>query len=305
VLMAFNKLTEVRKALRYRGIKGATGTQDSFLTLFNGDEEKVEALDDLVTHKAGFTKRFFIAGQTYSRQQDSYIIFALSNLGSAVTKVCNDIRILQAMEELLEPFEADQIGSSAMPYKRNPMKCERICGIARDLISAVQQPLNTLAVQGLERTLDDSANRRMLIPDAFLCAEAVLTTFQNVFEGLSVQTENVERTVRRELPFLALEKALMKLTEYGVSRQDAHSKIRDTALKAKEMQKTQEVTIEQMLSDPFFDKVRDEVVALANDPLKFTGRCRSQVDRFLKKELQPAIQEYLDEKSHQRISLDV
>lgn len=150
--------------MRFRGIKGATGTQDSFLTLFHGDEDKVDALDELVTKKAGFERKFFIAGQTYTRQQvssrsfarviqvpfkDSYIIFALANLGSVVTKICTDIRVLQAMDELLEPFEEHQIGSSAMPYKKNPMKCERICGIARDLIATVQVRPNTA-----EHTLD-------------------------------------------------------------------------------------------------------------------------------------------------------
>lgn len=289
LLMAFRSLAEFRDKMRFRGIKGATGTQDSFLTLFAGDESKVEALDELVTRKAGFASRFLITGQTYSRQQDSQLVFSLSLLGAAAKKVCTDIRVLQAFGELLEPFEKDQIGSSAMPYKKNPMKSERCCSLARKLINAPQEALTILADQGLERTLDDSAGRRMLIPDVLLTAEALLTTlqvekkcyylnrfmiFQNIFEGLSVQTDNVKKIVEDEIAFLGLEKAMMMLTEEGVDRQKAHAVIRTTALEAKKLQATQKVDIRQTMADPFFDSVSYNCDSFSHSSTSGSRTCR-------------------------------
>jgi len=305
LLMAFETIEDAYKNLKFRGIKGATGTQDSFMTLFNEDEEKVENLDILVTSKAGFSRKFNITGQTYSRQQDSKIIFGLSNLGSVMKKIAHDIRILQSFEELMEPFEADQIGSSAMPYKRNPMKTERIDSLSKYLIPQIQTALIILSDQGFERTLDDSASRRILIPDSFLLAEAALTTLQNVFEGLTVLEDGIEKTVKRELPFLALEEALMRLSDRGVDRQQAHAKIRETSLKARERQKAGEVVlIEDILKDSFFDPVREEVLKTASDPINFAGRCHSQVYTFLK-EVKKAINPYLTADSTKKVTLDV
>ncbi|KAI1722935.1 lyase domain-containing protein [Ditylenchus destructor] len=305
LVMALECVVDFRENMRFRGIKGATGTQDSFLTLFAGDENLVEELDWLVTKKAGFTKKFNITGQTYSRQQDSKLLFALSNFGSVAHKICLDIRCLQAFDEIREPFEADQIGSSAMPYKRNPIKCERICGLARHLMGYVTESLGTLSVQGLERTLDDSSNRRVVIPQAFFTAEAILVTLQNVLEGLNVETTTISRNVEKELPFLALEKALMLLTKVGVSRQDAHAKIRETALKGKEMQDREKVTIENLLSEPFYDKVKTEVVTMCSNPLNFCGRCVSQTRTFLANELHPAIDKILGDTNDEKVSLDI
>ncbi|KAK0416922.1 hypothetical protein QR680_012751 [Steinernema hermaphroditum] len=304
LVMAFEALKNFRDNMRFRGIKGATGTQDSFLTLFDGDEDKVEQLDELVMKKAGFGKRFLITGQTYSRQQDAHLLFALGAFSAAAKKICLDIRVLQAFGELLEPFEEHQIGSSAMPYKKNPMKSERVCSLFHRLVQAPNEALLTLADQGLERTLDDSANRRLNLPDSFLLTESMLRTLQNIFEGLSVQEENVARIVHDELPFLALEKAMMWLTESGVDRQQAHAKIREAALSAKEQQRTRCVSIHDTLKDPFFDPVRDRVVAIASNPIEFTGRCRSQVQDYLKNELYPAIEAYLD-KNAANVALDV
>uniref|UniRef100_A0A914V6J1 Adenylosuccinate lyase n=1 Tax=Plectus sambesii TaxID=2011161 RepID=A0A914V6J1_9BILA len=293
LLMAFEQLKTVRDTMRFRGIKGATGTQDSFLTLFAGDHDKVKQLDEAVMKKANFQRKFAISGQTYSRQQDVHLANALATMAAAVKKICLDIRVLQSFGELQEPFEEDQIGSSAMPYKKNPMKSERCCGMARVLMQMPQTALSTLADQGLERTLDDSVCRRITISEGFLDADALLTTLQNIFEGLTVQTERVKQIVDEELPFLAMEKALMFLSEEGVHRQEAHAKIRETALAAKEMQRTKVISIIDILSDPYFEKVRERVVALAADPLNFTGRCQQQVDDFLTQELQPAIQEFM------------
>ncbi|KAJ1347195.1 Adenylosuccinate lyase [Parelaphostrongylus tenuis] len=181
-----------------------------------------------------------------------------------------------------------------MPYKKNPMRSERCCSLARKLIHTPQEALSILSDQGLERTLDDSAGRRILLPDSLLTAEAMLITLQNVFEGLTVQTENVARIVREELPFLGLEKAMMWLTEEGVDRQKAHSIIRTTALEAKKRQATDAVHMSDILQNSFFDSVRDRVMALVNEPIRFTGRCESQTVRFITQELRPAIQRYFD-----------
>ncbi|CAJ0567869.1 unnamed protein product, partial [Mesorhabditis spiculigera] len=289
LVLAFKQIEHFRETIKFRGVKGATGTQDSFLTLFQGDEDKVEQLDELVTKKAGFSQRFFITGQTYSRQQDAHLSFGLAALGAAIKKISTDIRILQAFDELLEPFEKDQIGSSAMPYKKNPMKDERCCSIVRALQQLPAEALSILSDQGLERTLDDSAGRRRWIPEGFLLADAALDVLQNIFEGLTVQRENVDDLVARELPFLGLEKAMMYLTEEGVDRQQAHSVIRETALAAKQRQKKHPVDMAEMLHDPFFDKVRDRVLALVSKPLSFTGRCVTQTTRFIKEEIDPLV----------------
>uniref|UniRef100_A0A914YP12 Adenylosuccinate lyase C-terminal domain-containing protein n=1 Tax=Panagrolaimus superbus TaxID=310955 RepID=A0A914YP12_9BILA len=306
LLQAFQNIEDVYHHLRFRGIKGATGTQDSFMTLFDEDEDKVEKLDELVTSKAGFDKKFFVTGQTYSRQQDTKLVFSLSNLASAIKKIAHDIRILQSYDEIREPFETEQIGSSAMPYKRNPMKCERICGLSGSLMVKVNEALTIQADQGLERTLDDSAPRRSLIPDSFLLAETILTTLQNVFEGLTVQSDTVKKNVAKELPFLALEEALMRLSECGCDRNEAHAKIREISLSArKQMENGESVSIEEMFKDPVFDSIRDQVLKTASNPINFAGRCESQIRRFLKHELYPVIEKYLLDDSSAKVTLDV
>ncbi|CAI4230898.1 unnamed protein product [Auanema sp. JU1783] len=304
LLTSFKQLEHFGENIRFRGIKGATGTQDSFMTLFNGDEDQVEKLDEIVTKKAGFKHKFNISGQTYSRQQDAQLIFALSSIGASIKKICLDIRVLQAMGELLEPFEKDQIGSSAMPYKKNPMKSERCCALSRSLIHKPQEALSVFSDQGLERTLDDSASRRMLLPDTILTTEALLSTFQNIFEGISVQKDNVARIVRDELPFLALEKAMMWMTEDGIDRQEAHAVIRTTALAAKELQATQVIDIKYMLKDSIYDSVRDRVTKLVESPIAFTGRSVSQTEKFFAQEVAPAVSPYLTG-TNEKVSLDV
>jgi len=186
VLTDLLSLERTSRELRFRGVKGTTGTQASFLTLFEGQEEKVEQLDDMVTEMAGFKNHYTICGQTYPRKLDADILSVLASFGASVHKICTDIRLLASFKELEEPFEENQIGSSAMPYKRNPMRSERVCALSRLLISLVQNPLQTAAVQWMERTLDDSANRRVALAEAFLAADAVINTLQNIFEGMVV-----------------------------------------------------------------------------------------------------------------------
>ncbi|VIO97237.1 adenylosuccinate lyase, putative [Brugia malayi] len=305
LLMVFTKLEHFRENMRFRGVKGATGTQDSFMALFHNDEAKVDKLDELIMKSAGFASRFYISGQTYSRQQDCDLVNIFALLGAATKKICTDIRILQAFGEVFEPFESEQVGSSAMPYKRNPIKSERVSSLARKLMSAPQDALNTLGDQSLERTLDDSAIRRILIPDMFLLADAILTIFQHIVEGLTVDKERIEYNVHADLPFLALEKAMMLLTEEGADRQDAYEKIREVTLAAKETQKRERVDLESILANVFFDKVRDRILQLAKSPLCFTGRSSSQTIHFLNEELRPAIAKYLDDDMKTKVQLDV
>ncbi|KAL3997263.1 adenylosuccinate lyase [Acanthocheilonema viteae] len=305
LLMVFTKLEYFRENMRFRGVKGATGTQDSFMALFHNDEAKVDKLDELIMKSAGFASRFYISGQTYSRQQDCDLVNIFALLGAATKKICTDIRILQAFGEIFEPFETEQIGSSAMPYKRNPIKSERVSSLARKLMSAPQDALNTLGDQSLERTLDDSAIRRILIPDMFLLADAILTIFQHIVEGLTVDKERIEYNVHADLPFLALEKAMMLLTEEGSDRQEAHEKIREITLAAREAQKRERVDLESILADVFFDKVRGRILDLAKSPLCFTGRSSSQTTNFLNEELRPAIAKYLDYDMKAKVQLDV
>ncbi|KAI6178594.1 Adenylosuccinate lyase [Aphelenchoides besseyi] len=310
MLIPFMQLQRFRNEdMRFRGIKGATGTQDSFLTLFKGDDNKVQELDDLVTKKAGFKRHFNITGQTYPRIQDYLLLSPLSAFGAVAQKIGKDIRFLQSHAEIMEPFEKHQIGSSAMPYKQNPMKSERVCSLARDLMTTASKALATVADQGLERTLDDSAIRRSNIPDSFLLADAILTILQNVFEGLSVPKTKVTEKVNRELPFLAFEKAMMLLTLKGANRQEAHAKIQQITHKFKEIQDRDEKAVIELsaaLEDSYFDEVRNDVLEAAKNSLNFTGSCVRQVRDFLRDEFRPAVRPYLDDKSGSQLShLDV
>ncbi len=212
--------------LQFRGVKGTTGTQASFLALFDGDHAKVEALDELVTRKFSFSKSFFVTGQTYSRKVDSQVVCALGGVAASVHKFCNDIRLLSGLKQLEEPFEEDQVGSSAMAYKRNPMRCERATGLARFVISLVSSPLQTAAEQWFERTLDDSANKRLSIPEAFLAIDGCLLIAGSVARGLVVYPKTIQASVEAELPFMATEEILMAGVRGGGDRQGLHEVIR-------------------------------------------------------------------------------
>jgi adenylosuccinate lyase len=227
LVMVERALTRTRGDLRFRGVKGATGTQASFLQLFDENQsDKVKMLDHRVAELAGFAKSFTITGQTYTRLTDVEVVTAIGNLGSTAQKICGDIRLLAHDKEIEEPFESSQIGSSAMPYKRNPMRCERTCALARHLTTLVANAYATHGAQWLERTLDDSANRRITLAEVFLTADAILQTLQNIVEGLVVYPKVIERRIREELPFMATENVIMAMVKKGGDRQECHEKIR-------------------------------------------------------------------------------
>jgi adenylosuccinate lyase len=283
-------LTEVERRiadLRFLGVKGTTGTQASFLDLFGGDHDKVEELDRRVAAAFGFDRSFPVTGQTYPRKLDSLVVSALVSLGESAHRFGSDLRLLAHERELEEPFEADQIGSSAMAYKRNPMRAERMCSIARFLMAQQAAASQTAANQWLERTLDDSAVRRMVLPQSFLAADALLTLYLNVVPGLVVRPSVVARHVARELPFMATEAILMAGVLAGGDRQDLHERIRVHSIAAAEAIKEgfeKNDLIARLSNDPAFEGV-DLHATLA--PRRFIGRCPQQVDAFLAAEVEP------------------
>jgi adenylosuccinate lyase len=287
-------LAEVRHrlaTLRCRGVKGTTGTQASFLTLFQGDGGKVRELDLRLAQRIGFNGSFPVTGQTYSRKQDSQVLQTLAGIAESCHKYGTDLRLLQGVGELSEPFDSEQVGSSAMAYKRNPVRAERMCGLARRLITdSLNGPLNA-ATQWLERSLDDSANRRLVLPDAFLCADAILGLAAHIAAGLVVREAAVASRVAREIPFMATETLLMEASLRGGDRQQLHEKIRVYSLEA---QATLERGGENPLlgaiaADPDFRLTREEVDARI-DPVAFTGRSAEQVDEFLADVVAPALE---------------
>jgi len=226
LVMDLEFLEYVMEHTYLRGVKGTTGTQASFMALFDGNEEKVKMLDKLVCKKMGFEKSFPLTSQTYPRKYDFLVLSVLASIAQSSYKFANDIRLLQHLKEIEEPFEKTQVGSSAMAYKRNPMRSERICALARYVMVNIQNPLFTASVQWLERTLDDSANRRISIPEAFLATDSILNLYHNVASGLVVYERMIERHIQQELPFMATENILMEAVKRGGDRQDLHEKIR-------------------------------------------------------------------------------
>ncbi|XP_069052979.1 adenylosuccinate lyase [Lepisosteus oculatus] len=287
-------LQRARDDLRFRGAKGTTGTQASFLQLFEGDHGKVEELDRLVTEMAGFKKAYLVTGQTYSRKVDIDSLAALASLGATVHKICTDIRLLANLKEIEEPFEKEQIGSSAMPYKRNPMRSERCCSLARHLMTLLSDPLQTAAVQWLERTLDDSANRRICLAEAFLTADIILSTLQNITEGLVVYPKVIDRHIRHELPFMATENIIMAMVKAGGNRQDCHEKIRVLSQQAAAVVKQEggdNDLMTRIRNDPYFSPILGQLDTLL-DPQTFIGRAPQQVARFLSEEVRPLLVPY-------------
>ena len=273
--------------LKARGAKGTTGTQASFLQLLDGDHEKVRRLDALVAEKMGFSSSYDVTGQTYPRKVDVQVVDVLGGIANSAHKAATDLRLLQSRKEIEEPFEADQIGSSAMAYKRNPMRAERICGLARFVSSLGASAAETAASQWLERTLDDSANRRLVLPQAFLAVDAILMLYQNVASGLVVYPNVIARHLDAELPFMATEAILMEAVAQGGDRQDLHERIRRHSQEAAAVVKQQggaNDLLERLAGDAAFAGV-DLKATL--DASRFVGRAPQQVDEFLAEVVAP------------------
>ncbi|KIM89907.1 hypothetical protein PILCRDRAFT_95010 [Piloderma croceum F 1598] len=296
LLWDLRNLKRARDDLGFRGVKGTTGTQASFLALFDGDHEKVESLDKLVTSLSGFPFAYPVTSQTYSRKIDVDVLAPLASLGATAHKIGTDLRLLANLKEVEEPFESTQIGSSAMAYKRNPMRSERICSLSRHLMVLHQNALMTSSVQWFERTLDDSANRRISLPEAFLTADIVLSTLQNVSEGLVVYPKVIERRISQELPFMATENIIMAIVKKGGDRQEAHEKIRVLSHEAGHQVKhlgLENDLIDRVRKDPYFNPIANQLGELLN-PSSFIGRAPEQVDLFLKDWVEPALAEFKD-----------
>ncbi|KAJ3093299.1 Phosphoribosylglycinamide formyltransferase [Physocladia obscura] len=294
LLMDLRNISRARSDMRFRGVKGTTGTQASFLTLFEGDHDKVEQLDELVTEMSGFPAAYPVTGQTYTRKVDLDVIATLASFGATAHKMTSDIRILASFKEIEEPFEKDQIGSSAMAYKRNPMRCERVCSLSRHLMTLIGNVQQTASTQWLERTLDDSANRRVTLPEAFLTADIVLSLIQNIVDGMVVYPKVIERRIRQELPFMATENIIMWMVKHGGDRQQCHEEIRVLSHQAGRVVKGEggeNDLIERIKNTPYFAPLIPHLDELLN-PSTFVGRAPQQVDAFIKREVVPALAPY-------------
>ena len=305
LMMDMENLEYQVATLRFRGAKGTTGTQASFMELFEGDEEKVKALDRMVAERMGFARSVAVCGQTYSRKTDAYFLAALSGFAQSACKFATDLRILQSFEEMEEPFEASQIGSSAMPYKRNPMRSERICALARYVIQDAVNPAMTAATQWMERTLDDSANKRIAVSEAFLAVDAILEIYMNVTAGLVVYDRVVSRRVMEKLPFMATENIMMEAVKRGGNRQELHEALREhshAAARRVKLEGGQNDLIDRIVADPLFPLTRGEIEEQMA-PEKYVGRAPSQVTEFLDQEVAPLLARYPDENIHGELNV--
>ncbi|MCI6639277.1 MAG: adenylosuccinate lyase [Pygmaiobacter massiliensis] len=291
--MDYEEISRRIDSLALLGSKGTTGTQASFVELFDGDEKKIQAVEESIAKEMGFDKVVPVSGQTYSRKVDFMVLSALSGIAQSAMKFANDLRILQNFKEMEEPFEAHQIGSSAMPYKRNPLRSERICALARYLMIDILNPAFTAGTQWFERTLDDSANKRVAVAEAFLAADAILGILMNVCDGLVVYPKVVRARVMAELPFMASENIMMSAVKKGGDRQELHEKLRVHSLAAARVVKEEggkNDLIERVCSDPAFGLNYAEVEAILK-PEAFTGRAPQQVDAFLDQVICPVLEE--------------
>lgn len=296
LLLDLEELEFREKTLRFRGVKGTTGTQASFKDLFNGDFDKVEKLDEIVSEKMGFNKRFAVTGQTYDRKVDSEIMNLLANIAQSAHKFTNDLRLLQHLKEIEEPFEKNQIGSSAMAYKRNPMRSERISSLAKFVISLQQSTAMTASTQWFERTLDDSANKRLALPQAFLAVDAILIIWNNIMEGLVVYEKIINKHIMAELPFMATEYVIMECVKAGGDRQELHERIRIHSMEASKQVKIEgkdNDLIDRIIADNYFKLDKEKLLSLLN-PKNFTGFAAEQTTKFVDTEIKPIIEKYKD-----------
>lgn len=294
LVMDLEELEHRIDSLQFRGVKGTTGTQASFLELFGGDHEKVRTLEKLVSKEMGFEKVVPVCGQTYSRKMDANVLTTLSGIAQSAGKFATDLRLLSHLKEMEEPFQEKQIGSSAMPYKRNPMRCDRICSLARYVIVDALNPAFTSYNQWFERTLDDSANKRISIPEAFLAVDAILQIYLNVTDGLKVYPKVIERHLREELPFMATENIMMDAVKRGGDRQALHERIRIHSVAAGKVVKEeggQNDLVDRIAGDPMFGLTKEEILAHM-DPAAYIGRCPAQVEEFDRDVVEPIRRRY-------------
>jgi adenylosuccinate lyase len=292
LLLDLEELDFRLETLRFRGVKGTTGTQASFLELFEGDFEKVKKLDEMVAEKMGFSKRFLVTGQTYDRKVDSEIMNLLANIAQSSHKFTNDLRLLQHLKEIEEPFEKKQIGSSAMAYKRNPMRSERISSLAKFVIALQQSTAMTAATQWFERTLDDSANKRLSLPQAFLAVDAILIIWKNILDGLVVYPKIIHKHIMAELPFMATEYIIMEGVKKGGDRQELHEKIRVHSMEAGKKVKVdgeENDLIERILNDNSFNIDKERLIEILN-PINFIGFAPQQTEDFINIEIKPILE---------------
>ena len=291
--MDYDNLVQLQKNIKLRGLKGTTGTQASFLELFEGDGEKVKKLEEKVVEKMGYKTVYGVTGQTYPRKFDYAVVSVLSMICQSAYKFANDIRLLQSMKEIEEPFEKSQIGSSAMAYKRNPMRSERICSLSRYVMSLPIDLANTASNQWFERTLDDSANKRIVIPEAFMATDGVLNIYMNVCENLVVYENVIKKNVERELPFMATENILMECVKKGGNRQLLHEKIRVLSMQAGERVKKDGLDnnlLSLIEQDDDFIAIKGKLKEIV-DPVKFVGRAPMQTVEYIEREISPVLEE--------------
>ena len=306
-LMDLHEVEYRLSTLKLLGSKGTTGTQASFMELFDGDQEKIRAMEEKIAAEMGFDGVVPVSGQTYSRKMDSFVLNVLGGIAQSATKFATDLRLLSHLKEVEEPFEKKQIGSSAMPYKRNPMRSERICGLSRYILSDTMNPAITAATQWFERTLDDSANKRLSVPEAFLAADAVLLICQNVTSGLVVHEKVIEKHILEELPFMASENILMDAVLRGGDRQQLHERIRVHSLEAGQNVKERGLAnnlIDLIAADPLFGMTKEELTAHL-EPSRYIGRSPDQVTEFLRGEVAPVLERYAAALDGETVELSV
>ena len=295
-MLDLEDLNYVLSTMKLLGSKGTTGTQASFLELFDGDQETIDKIDPMIAEKMGFKQCYPVSGQTYSRKVDTRVVNILAGIAASAHKFSNDIRLLQHLKEVEEPFEKSQIGSSAMAYNRNPMRSERIASLSRFVMVDAMNPAITSATQWFERTLDDSANKRLSVPEGFLAIDGILDLCLNVVDGLVVYPKVIEKRLRSELPFMATENIMMDAVKAGGDRQELHERIRELSMEAGKTVKVEgkdNNLLELIAADPAFNLTLEELEKTM-DPAKYTGRASVQVDAFLKNVINPMLEENKD-----------